>query len=217
MKSIIDNIIRALIHAVFPIGPCGTRVRQRGEGAIQAHFTPKLERGHISLLPYSADSVRDFIRAIKYERDAESIRIAADILRKFLSNEHQEMEMIEKTDYIICAIPATRTRKRSEGYNHIYKILDAVWRGASDIMFARDDRHILRWRQPVRRQSTIRNRTERIHNVANMMYAEHPVPPNTTCIVIDDVTTTGATLSEARRALIEAGAYKVISVALARG
>lgn len=41
------------------------------------------------------------------------------------------------------------------------------------------------------------------------------VDPSATYVVIDDVTTTGATLQDAARALTEAGASRIISIALA--
>ena len=47
-----------------------------------------------------------------------------------------------------------------------------------------------------------------------MVATEH-LRPNTIYFVIDDITTTGATLTEARRALTANGAHTVITLALA--
>jgi predicted amidophosphoribosyltransferase len=49
-----------------------------------------------------------------------------------------------------------------------------------------------------------------------MQVAERTEIAGKTCIVVDDVATTGATLLEAERALKRAGAKKVYTLALAR-
>jgi ComF family protein len=57
-------------------------------------------------------------------------------------------------------------------------------------------------------------RSKRLKNVEGSMVAQGV--EGRVCIVVDDVTTTGATLTEAKRALLAAGARRVHSVALAR-
>jgi predicted amidophosphoribosyltransferase len=59
-------------------------------------------------------------------------------------------------------------------------------------------------------------RVARMKNVAHSMVASPKDVKGRVCVVIDDVTTTGATLEEARRALLQGGARMVHTVALAR-
>lgn len=57
----------------------------------------------------------------------------------------------------------------------------------------------------------------RLRNVAGSMEATNPkIIKGRVCVVVDDVSTTGATLAEAKRALIEAGARSVVCITLAR-
>lgn len=59
------------------------------------------------------------------------------------------------------------------------------------------------------------NREERLENVAGAFVALAPVPAH--CLLIDDVSTTGATLQECAGALKAAGAAKVYGVVMAHG
>jgi predicted amidophosphoribosyltransferase len=64
------------------------------------------------------------------------------------------------------------------------------------------------------RQTTL-SREKRAENVRECMKAENKILKNKTIIVLDDVYTTGASLTEARRALLEAGAKRVIGIFIA--
>jgi predicted amidophosphoribosyltransferase len=57
-------------------------------------------------------------------------------------------------------------------------------------------------------------RTERARNVLGLFTTRGQVPP--TVILVDDLLTSGATLSEAARALRQAGALRVLGLVLAR-
>ncbi|HEY5383535.1 MAG TPA: phosphoribosyltransferase family protein, partial [Candidatus Paceibacterota bacterium] len=60
-------------------------------------------------------------------------------------------------------------------------------------------------------------RHQRLKNVKNSMQVKNPeAVAGRVCIVVDDVTTTGATFAEAKRALKAAGAKEVRLVALAQ-
>ncbi len=210
----------AFLRSIFPEPPHSERMTALGTDAVLKHRTQEMRNGHISLLPYQHPSVKHLIRAVKYEKHAESITLAANMLCDCLLGEYHEMESLEKNGYLLCTVPITAARKEKEGYNHMYAVLDAIYRDASSDLFSLSDitdaRDMLVWTRAVVRQSGLKRRTDRMKNVTGAMRASHPVPDNTVCFVIDDVTTTGATLSEARRALTAAGASAVITIALAR-
>ena len=76
------------------------------------------------------------------------------------------------------------------------------------------DRHLLKWVRSVPAQTSL-SREARLANVEKALVANQDVS-NQRVLVIDDVSTTGATGSEATRALLEQGANQVLFIACAR-
>ena len=64
-------------------------------------------------------------------------------------------------------------------------------------------------------QSKLKNKTERLKNLKNCFSADAEKVKGRNIILIDDVITTGTTMSEASRTLKEAGAKNVIGFSIA--
>ena len=73
---------------------------------------------------------------------------------------------------------------------------------------------LLRWQRHISRQSTL-NKTARQKNVTNALTVQKTLQENATYLIIDDVTTTGSTLTEAKQTLVKNGAKRVLTIALA--
>ena len=215
VRSWFVRYVEVFVGVVFP-KKRNSVLAQRSVSVLRGKVLPVCYAGHTALLPYSDPAVKHFLYAIKYERDAESVRLAAALLSEHLYGAVQDLEMVQKMHYALCIVPVTQERKKNYGYNHLHKILNALYRHppVADIPL-QDKRDILCWTRPVRRQSGLKNRAERFANVAGAMVTAEYLSPNTVCFVVDDVTTTGATLAEARRALVAGGVQRVITLALA--
>lgn len=216
LKQQLIAFLKMLFAMVFPKKKHSVAIEQHGVLSIVQQQKPTQNKGHLALLPYCNTSVKHFLHAIKYEQHRESIEVAAAVLREQVCDEIQEMEMVQKMQYALCTIPITQERKKSNGYNHLYAILDVLHAQLPDtVPIIQDKRDLLVWTRQVSRQSRLPNRSDRLKNVSGAMTASTLLSPNTIYFVIDDITTTGATLTEARRALTAGGARTIITLALA--
>jgi ComF family protein len=64
-------------------------------------------------------------------------------------------------------------------------------------------------------QSKLKNKNERLKNLKDCFFADEKLVKNKNIILIDDVITTGTTMSEATKALKKVGAKKVIGFSIA--
>ncbi len=113
---------------------------------------------------------------------------------------------------ILVPMPMHVTRHFERGYNPAQLICEStlhILEGS--VIFA--PKALIRIRHTKPQQKLARS--ERLKNVHMSMQADLEQVRGHNVIVVDDVTTTGATFKEARRALIQAGATKVYCVALA--
>lgn len=216
MKITIKNIYRSYIYALFPNKKNITKINIHNEEDLQMFIIPKIKNNHITLTTFRNETIKNFLYAIKYKKYIDGSKIIGKIIKNVIYEEHFENSNFEKMKYMMCAIPITYTRKCSEQYDHLKTIIDYMYDDfniLSSIVYKKD---ALCWNRDIERQSSIKNRKERIENVKNAIKVNIKIPKNTICFVIDDITTTGATLNEARRALLEKGAEKVITIAFAR-
>ncbi|HJA05243.1 MAG TPA: ComF family protein [Candidatus Microbacterium stercoravium] len=107
-------------------------------------------------------------------------------------------------DLLAVPVPGGRARSRRRGY----RVVDELLRGAG----VRPDR-ALRWARRAEDQRAL-TREERIANLRGALVSRS-VRSGARVVIVDDVATTGATLVEARRALVEAGAVVVGAAVLA--
>jgi ComF family protein len=108
-------------------------------------------------------------------------------------------------------VPLGRERQRERGYNQAALLA----RPLAAALGCRYAGRMLRRARETRPQVGL-SVAERRRNVAGAFAVRERPPTGARLLVVDDVMTTGATLSDAARALKEAGAGEVYAVALAR-
>lgn len=158
--------------------------------------------------PYENDAVRSLIHALKF-RFVES---AAEPLASLLSA-YAALLPVRLSEYVVLPVPLGRKRLRERGFNQAELIAKFF---ASDLGLLVDSGTLFRLRDTAP-QSEQSDAEERRRNVAGC-FSIRPgaAVDGKKFILIDDVATTGATLSEAARTLKAGGARSVLAFAVAR-
>ena len=114
---------------------------------------------------------------------------------------------------IISWVPLSGKRKRSRGYDQAMLLALATALNLEDVAV-----ETLIKPHDVQAQSELSGKEERSANISGAYIAADPELIAGKCVLlIDDIVTTGSTLSECARVLLSAGAKRVVCAALARG
>ena len=144
----------------------------------------------------------------------------AKILGKVLYEQNLDILAEKKifglsNEVLVVPIPITKTRKRGRGYNQSALLAKAFVENSSEKEFIYAGEILEKIRETIP-QAKLHNRTERLNNLRGAYVLKNGVGVRGKSIVlVDDVSTTGATLKEARRVLREAGARNVIALVVA--
>ena len=160
---------------------------------------------------YDHPALKSAIRALKYR----SGRKISDILGAFLARElNTDMNIILKEKPLVLAIPMSNNRKRERGYNHA-ELLAKVVAERLSLSF---EPEALKKIKDVAPQAECRSRRERFRNIRDSIGVNMSFDfRGKNILLIDDVSTTGATLNEATRVLKKIGAAKIYAAVVARG
>jgi len=132
--------------------------------------------------------------------------------------ELSELSVMENFhDAILMPIPLSRQRYKERGYNQAELICESLVDLDKDVNF-KFEKNILIKPKETKHQARIHNRGERLKNIIGsfaIKNTEKNLLKNRNIILIDDIITTGATLTEARKTLKKAGARKIIAFTVA--
>ncbi|MDP3735474.1 MAG: phosphoribosyltransferase family protein [bacterium] len=167
-----------------------------------------------ALFAYRDPLVRRLVWEMKYRTSPRAIALAAECLAAVLAEEIAERALFGALSQpLIVSIPASPRRARERGD----PLALLASRTASLLgEMCTHTPHTLYKIRDTKPQTTLRDRAERLRNVVGSFAVRSAASVRgRDVIVLDDVTTTGATLAEARRALRAAGVRRVICVAFA--
>ena len=156
---------------------------------------------------YYKGAVRKSILRFKF-KGASSY---ADVYGKILSDCIRENQDVEYD--VISWVPLSSKRKRSRGYDQAMLLALATALELNDVAI-----ETLAKPHDVQAQSELSGWDERSANISGAYeVVDQELIEGKRVLLIDDIVTTGSTLSECANVLLSAGAARVICAALARG
>jgi ComF family protein len=217
--EIMRRISNFCIEALFPSHCVGC-------GALGTHLCPtclsRIEPAEASPFPdtYAVWSYRDTLAhtilwKLKYRNMTALAEVLARVLSDILTESIAEsMLMDDAHPPLLVPIPVSPGRMKERGYNQSALIVKSLAR-LMDNETENGDGILIKTRETQSQMST-KDRKTRLENLRGAFSVTDPARvAGRVVIVVDDVTTTGATFAEARRALKDAGAKKIICCAVA--
>ncbi len=215
--AVIRYACEAILDTVLPMHERSARTKIRTAHEIPLSPTVHDLLGtHITtLMEYHDPAVEDLIRSLKYDGSGHAARLVAQLLADYLREEIASHRSFSQRKILIVPVPLHISRVRERGFNQIELVLKALSQEFFDSTHSTLAPCALTRTRETKPQTRL-PRSERLSNVAGAFVAPNAALVNKTHIfLIDDVTTTGATLVNAATPLRRAGA-EVTLLALAR-
>lgn len=199
---------QTILDILFP--PRGRRLVAREVSAttVSSNTRCTLTRSGVwvnTCTSYTDESVRALVHALKFDGSPHAHSVCAQLLADALAEHSAERAMFGE-QVVIVNIPGSTTRTTTRGHDHVAELARAV-SAHTRIPYV----PLLTRTRDTQRQMGL-PATKRLHNMHDAFACNNmliPTTPQLHVIVIDDVVTTGATLSEATRALRTAGVDSV--------
>jgi ComF family protein len=151
-----------------------------------------------SIGPYEG-ALREILQAFKYERRRSLARPLAALMTS------PGADVLRGADFVV-PVPLHMFRQYARGFNQAAELARHLERPVL---------HALRRTRATRTQTDLPE-AQRHANVRGAFAVRGRVPRNTVLVVVDDVSTTGATLDACAQVLLDAGAREVRGLTAAR-
>lgn len=213
----LKDIMNAVLDAVLPRRERRVRTESRTLEDIplfpQSHDLLRVKI--TTIMDYRMPEVEDLVRTLKYDGSAHAAHLAASVLADYLREEIASQHTFSTRKILLVPVPLFKARMRERGWNQIELVMQALPAEFRDGTLATLASNVLVRTRETKPQTRL-HRSERLSNVAGAFSClDSSLVEKTQIFLIDDVTTTGATLANAATPLRRAGA-KVTLIALAR-
>ena len=198
-----QNILNKLLDVLFPPRESPAELQSVMQESLAD--SSGCHEGVFYCVQYGQPGIRSAVRENKFFNNEQAQTILATILTKWVKAK-------QLADICIVPIPLGPARLRERGHNQVQSILNQTsYRCAPDVLSRNSE---------TLPQASL-NRNERLTNIKGVFTCNTKSASNLQAkivIILDDVTTTGATLNEARATLAPhvSTDTKLISVALAQ-
>lgn len=166
-----------------------------------------------SLAPYENPLLRKMIMKMKFRRIDSVGVFLGKLLAEYAKNLNPQPEVMKDRNALIIPIPLSKERFRKRGFNQAAVIAHSF----SKIIELPVLETVLARIKHTDPQSKTENKKTRLENVQGaFMVTDQKMIQGKKIILIDDVSTTGATLTSAARTLKDSGVSEIIAFVVAR-
>ena len=215
--NLIRDVFRAVFDIILPRRERRVRTERRTLGDIPLSPMPHdlLGTRITTLMNYQEPAVEDLVQSLKYDRSSHAAKLAAGLLADYLREELSFAKTFSARAILLMPVPLHKSRFRERGFNQAEVVLRTLPEEFRDGSLASVAADVLVRTRATKPQARLQ-RSERLSNVADAFAVpDANLVRDAHVFLIDDVTTTGATLANAATPLRRAGA-KVTLLALAR-
>ena len=210
-----------LSNTLYPISCVGCGEKEVGLCAKCLAVLPppdfKQEEEVVAVFSYQNKIVKRVIWKLKYRNGRYLAPILAEALYERLLPELADLKLIKNwSDSILIPIPLSAKRFKKRGYNQAELLAEALIKKDMGENFTLKKDILLRTID-TKPQAEIKNKGERKNNVRGCFTVKNKnLVRGKNIILIDDVSTTGATLYEAGKALKKSGARNFLKITVAK-
>lgn len=218
MPKTLIGIKNAFFDFLFPPNADALELERLADAGELSSLPPakKIEGDIHALFDYSDERVRTLVWQIKYADNGKLISACGALLYEAIFEELADTSgMISFEKPLLIPVPLSKKRERERGFNQSLLLAKGITANDNEDAFELRDGIVAKTKNTVP-QTSLSKKKDRLNNLSGCFEVPNQNDAEgRNIILIDDVTTTGATFSEIKGVLKEAGAKKIICFALA--
>ncbi len=214
------NFLYTILDIVFPIRCLGCKREGQDLCFICLKEAPSPERESLGwifpIYDYRSTPIKKAIGALKYKNKKRIAKIFAEMLYPRILEELSDLKILKNfQNGILIPIPLSQKRLKERGYNQTQLICKELIKLDDNKNYTLMSDILVKIKE-TEHQAHIKDRNQRLKNLVNSFDIKRAeLLTGRNIILIDDVTTTGATLSEAKKILKQNGAKHIIAFTVA--
>ena len=170
----------------------------------------------IVFFDYKDKLIRHMIHSLKFKGNTKIAKLFAEVIYNEILEEIADLKIFSNFEKpLLIPIPISPKRRRERGFNQTEIIAKEIIKLNKNNLFDLDIGNLIKIKN-TNAQSSLKNRRDRFENQKGCFSIRYPEKiKDRNIILIDDVITTGATITEAKKTLKQSGSKKIITVAFA--
>lgn len=168
-----------------------------------------------SLFSYKDTRVRELVWQIKYKRNPKLLKAVSKLFYETILADISDKKFFSNDVTFIIPIPMSKKRRKERGYNQCEEVVRSILTHDNEKILFSDFNTLIKIGETISQTKT-KNKKERLENMRGAFAVSgHQKIIGRHIILIDDVVTTGGTITEAKRALKETGVKNISAYTIA--